>query len=129
MWMWIVNLFAGPFGAVLTKIVEGAFIVATLAGLYYVITQNAINTQKFKDQAEVQKVIIEQQQKFIDETQKIIDFQNKTQAELDKTISDLRYNSALIDKMLQDPNLLKTDRPSSEILKKTIDAIQKEKVK
>ena len=117
---WIVSLFTGPFGMILSKIIGGLFITGTLAGLYFIIVNQAKNQQKLADQKIILEQVIRDQAEFLTKTQEIQAVQLEAQNKLNATIENIQASNEKINNYLSDPNTIKDDRAASDIVKETI---------
>jgi len=116
----LIAMFSGPFGAILTKIIEGLFILGVLIGLYYLIHHQASSEQLAKDQQIILNQVIKDQQDFINKTNQLLIDTKKANDDLNTTIATINQNFTKLNDDLNNPDLIKSDRPASAILKQII---------
>jgi hypothetical protein len=118
---------ASPLGALAKLVLEGILIIAVLGGLYWLITSKASENQALKDQAAILTQVTKNQDVFIKKTEELQTLQQTTASELAQKIQEVKDSNAEIKAYLDNPATVKDDRPSSEILKRTMQSISGEK--
>jgi len=118
---------AGPLGKLAAYGVAILFIIVMLVGLYFSIVHNASQNQLLKDQAVIQQQIIQNQKEFLAKTNEIIQLQQSSASNLQKQLDDIKDTTDTVNAYLNDPDTVKLDRDSSELIKKTIEQLSKRK--
>lgn len=122
---WFIGVLTGPFSKYIMYGV-GVLIVIGIVGYLWHSRVNLIEQNtKLQDQITVYKGAIAEQQKTIEQMQQIRIVQDEITKQLNDKIADqeLKYND--LQKYLNSNDAHKLDRPSSEILKRTIKEISK----
>ena len=118
---------AGPLGKFAEWAIGIVFIIAVLVGGYFVIVHNAAQNQLLKDQAIISAQVIKNQQEFAEKTAAVAKLQQEQTDALSKELKDLQDNTDSINASLNDPDVIKLDKGSSELLKKVIKQLSGEK--
>jgi len=118
---------ASPLGTLCTKIIEGLVILAALGGLYWLITSKAAENQSLKDQKVILEQVTKNQDTYIKKTDELQKLQQDSAATLSQQIQDVKDSNIALKEYLDNPTTVKDDRPSSEILRRTMQSISGEK--
>src|ERR1035437_4403985 len=116
----IAAAFTGPLGTILSKILMVVFAAAVLFGLYFLIVHTAKVEQKAVDQGVILQQVVKDQKDFIDKTQQIITDQTTATNNLNDAITKIQTDTSTINTELNNPDLVKKDRPASDILKNVV---------
>ncbi len=118
---------AGPLGKLAEWAIGIIFILAVLVGGYFIIVHNAAQNQLLKDQAIISAQVIKNQQEFAEKTAAVAKLQQDQTDSLNKQMKDLQDSTDSLNAELNNPDVIKTDRETSEVLKNVIKRLSGEK--
>jgi hypothetical protein len=98
-------------------------IVGTVGWMYWSVTHTAAENARLTAEVAAKQRVIEEQDETIAHQKALMKLQQAASKELDDDISVLSDQEHSINEWLQSPDVLKHDRPSSLILKKTIEKL------
>lgn len=117
--------FAGLGIKLVLVLVLIASLVGSVSALYFSITHNARVQQQLADLTKRQQEVIDQQAKTIAVIEEIQALGNASTVDHSKEVEAIKEQLKALEDYLNSPEANKGDRPSSEILKRTIEELSK----
>lgn len=118
------TLLSGLPEKLILYVVMGIVIIALFVGGYLVISHNAKHEQALIDQQKVLQTVIDNQNKFIEEQKSIIQLNNESTNQLTESLNEIQKKTSELTEFLASPGAIASDRPSSDILKQTIERLR-----
>lgn len=115
------------FSSTAFYLIIAAVIASAIGYLYYDITSKAEELQSLKDQVVTLKTAVKEQSDANEQLRQLIQLNNDSIANLESEKEKIKGDVDTLNSYLTDKKTVETDRPSSDILKHTIEELMKRK--